>query len=231
MKYFYILLFLIAQHGFAQQIQFTTGIGTYALKSMKSHGENLQQSFPVDARFVDKFPSYPFYTLSILQRIGNCYVGGSGSYGSTGARINYTDYSGSISADQNVRYFEFGAPFAVLLNRKASLGFLKFTAKPTVVFGRYVLLLTTRLGDTIESEKAKFTSVNLGIESGLSYSRKVFKSFELELQGGYNFNFYKGELLYSTNDSYSLEDKDGKKVTLDWSGFRVGLGIAYQLKR
>lgn len=227
MKYFFYLIVALVQNVYSQQINFTTGIASYAMKSMKYHGENLQEDFPVDARFVAEFPVYIYYELSVTQRIRNCYVGGSISYGSTGARINYTDYSGSITADQNVRYFEFGPQFAVLLNPEATVSYFKFTLKPAVLFGRYDLVFATRIGDQFEKEDIGFNSINIALQPGLSYSHRILKKFDLTLHAGYNANLYKGDLIFRENDSLFLKDKKGDKVTLDWSGLRIGMGVNY----
>lgn len=231
MKYSLMLLILLSCHTYAQQITVSSGIATYSMKNMKSHGEELIEDFPVDAQYVDKFPAYFYYDLSVTQRLNDNYVGIYASYGSTGGRINHTDYSGSMNADQNVRYFEVGALLGMLLNPESATSSFQLTLRPGVAFGRYQLEFSTRLGDQSEVEQIEFKSTNFGLQPGFSFNKKIWKMIEFHAHTGYNVNLYRGQLQLSSNDNLFLQDKNGKKVTLDWSGFRGAVGLTFNLDK
>ena len=231
MKYFYIFTLVLSYPVSAQQINLTTGIGSYAMTDLKDYGQNLLEYFPVDVRYVEKFPPYWYYEISVSQPIDKYYVGGVVSYGSSGGRVNYTDYSGSITMDQNVRYLELGVQSGVILNPQATSGAFKFEIRPVVTFGWHDLIFSSRIGNHTEKEQFEFKSTNIGLQPGFSYSKKIFRSFALQIYAGYNLNVYKGKLFLKEDDSLFLQNDAGEKVSLDWSGFRGGLGITMNLKQ
>ncbi|RPH73856.1 hypothetical protein EHM76_04770, partial [bacterium] len=79
------------------------GIGTYGLGDLKKLNEDLMMGLPVTPKIVNNFPPYPFFKFTAQWENEKLGLGLSVSHYSTGSRIHYADYSGSISMKQLIR--------------------------------------------------------------------------------------------------------------------------------
>jgi hypothetical protein len=59
----------------------------------------------------------------------------------------------------------------------------------------------------------------------------MFQDIAFQIYAGYNLNVFKGKLLLKEGDSLFLQNDVGEKISLDWSGFRGGLGITINLNK
>src|SRR5258708_40338556 len=82
------------------QLTLNSGIGTYQMGDLKTLQDNVLKSMPVKAQVISSFPAYWFYELTATNVKGKFVMGGSISYGSSGGRLYYSDYSGSLWYDQ-----------------------------------------------------------------------------------------------------------------------------------
>ena len=72
--------------------------GTYSMKSLKEM-QKAEFPSPIPLEIVESFPSRAGFEVSILRSFGNFSLGGFLSKASTGGRVSYADYSGSINHD------------------------------------------------------------------------------------------------------------------------------------
>lgn len=213
------------------KVNMSMGYGTYSMKSMKDFQEELRVSFPVRAKTTESFPGYVFYEFGITTVQADRFViGGYFTYGSTGGRIHYEDYSGEMSSDQLVRYVSIGSPLGIVLgdNLTDSPWRVHLDLKPHFTVGMMELDFYSRIGNQEESDSYKFTAFNLGIEPGLTVERSLAKKWDVTFFAGYNANLLKGNLYFQEENDAYLQNQKGETVTLDFSGFRAALGISYK---
>lgn len=201
------------------------GYGTYSMSEMKSLQEELLLDFPAGAKITANFPGYWFYELKVTTIAREKFVVGANIlFGSTGGRIHYSDYSGEISSNQLVNYFSVGSPLALKLKNTDDAFQVYLNLKPQLYISRLSFEFYSRLGTQYDDDLLEFSSVNLGIEPGLTFQRMIRKwGFDLSL--GYNLNLFRGKLIYSENDQAHLQNQSGQDIHLDMSGLRISLGV------
>src|SRR5688500_12260694 len=73
------------------------GYGTYTMNEMKSFQVDLQKQSEYPMRIIESFPAFVYYEGSLTFPLGNNFICAPNfSYGSTGGRIHYGDYSGEL---------------------------------------------------------------------------------------------------------------------------------------
>jgi hypothetical protein len=72
----------------------------------------------------------------------------------------------------------------------------------------------------------KFRPSNLFIEPGIMASKHILGTLSATLNAGYNISIFKGKQKLVDNNDLFLLDNSGNEVRLDWSGFRVGVGLS-----
>jgi len=218
---------IVPGYCFAQvSVSFSTGLAGFKMEEMKNHQMELQAQFPTDVKIIESFPSFWFYELSIIGEVADrVRVGGALGFTSTGGRMHYRDYSGAIECNQLTTAWTLAAQVDLLLtaNKKWPV---YFTCKNGLAFGRYDLSITAELNNTPDSDNLKFHSTNFFIEPGLMMSKPIVGILSANLMAGYNASLYKGNQKFDDNDDLYLQDNSGKPITLDWSGFRLGVGLS-----
>jgi hypothetical protein len=212
------------------QISFLAGYGTYSMNELKTFQKELQSQFPVEAKITDAFPGYLYYELTATTRLKSYFFCGiSVSYGSTGGRIYYADYSGSMYADQRARYLTIGIPFGWNVPVQENKLKLIFQIKPAVYFGNLDVSIVSHLENQIpENEEFKFSSTNIGLQPSVQMDRR-FGPLWLGIQMGYNVNVQSSNLFFKENKDYYLLNNKGDKIHANWSGLRFGVSLSYPL--
>lgn len=205
---------------------FSAGLGGFKMEEMKKHQSEIQIQFPTNVKIIESFPSYWGYELSITGEVREWLrLGGMIGITSTGGRMHYADYSGEIECDQITIAKMVALQGEVLLNPYEGPPIF-FTCKTGAIFGNYVLDVLIDVNNNQDTEHLKFVANNVFIEPGLKISQHIFSHLSATLYGGYNINVYKDELKLADNKDLFLLDNSGKVVRLDWTGFRVNLGIS-----
>lgn len=200
-------------------LSFRTGIGSYSLDDIKSLQQAQLSSLQVPAKIVSSFPAYGVFGVSLETIQGNLLTGLRLSFGSTGGRIYYSDYSGVAGSDQLLLYGDVNGTIGYLSGLASS----KFRVGVYINAGvsihnttfRSYLNVNNSTLNYDNAEKLKGTNFFLQPEIGLQYK---LGSLVLGSSLGYSFNVLKSELnglqFYTTTKA-------------NFSGFRgnVSLGV------
>lgn len=211
------------------QVSVRAGYGFYSMSELKTFQEGLKSEFPVSLRTTEAYPPYLYYEGSfqfiIRERVP---LGISVTYGSTGSRLHYSDYSGEIFADQFVKYLAIGLPVAWIFPSKNTWS-LQVELKPNISFNELALKLQSSVANQTEAEQLDFKSMDIGIQPGFAIIKR-FGPVGLLLQAGFNIGLMNGELFLKKDDAYYLTQRNGDHVSTDWTGLRIAAGINYSFK-
>ncbi len=224
-----ILLLVISLPGycFSQlHVSFSTGLAGFNMKEMKEHQSELKAQFPTDVRVVEAFPAFWFYELSLKGEITNqVRIGGAIGFTSTGGRMSYRDYSGEIECNQMTTALIAAIQSEVILNPNAKLP-ISLTCKTGADFSRYNLDISVDVNNTKDADNIKLNSINLFIEPGITACKRIVGKLSGTLNAGYNINTFKGRQKLVNNNDLFLLDSSGNEIRLNWSGFRLGVGLS-----
>lgn len=220
----YYLLTIVSIPCVAQsRIYFQGTIGQYTMNSLKEFQMGLNSdinSSGIPTKIVTAFPISLQCDIGFDKILNNDYtLGGYANYAFTKGRMHYSDYSGAAYADQNVS--------RIVLGFKAS----KFISRGFAVYGKvglnYSILklnfVTTINGSGEQTDGTDFYSIGAIIEPGVSWTYPV-KSLSFTANGGYELNI-QGKTNFNS-ESYLLNNV-GDKVLINWTGFRIGISLAY----
>ncbi len=202
-----------------------SGYGSYNMADMKTFQNQIASSFPVKPSTDPSFPSYWFFDINAKTVFKNHFLlGASLASGSTGGRVYYSDYSGSIGSDQLLSFQSY----------HVTLGFQhKFFS------GHLVLEGDLRPGITATDLKLKsYVDVAGYAESNTEYKSNNFvlqptltlggRFGLIGLQGfaGYNVSVITGKLNEVGTPGYLQANGQNSVACANWSGLRVGGGLS-----
>jgi hypothetical protein len=224
-----ILLLFFWQSTIAQTyITTDIGIATYSMSDLKLLQKNIFEDTPVILNTVEKFPPFIQYQIGVKHyQASNIILGGEVLFTSTGGRIVYSDFSGSLRGDQLVNVFSAGPKvgykisqsnkFALEIESLTSFDFTNLELKNSLIVGSQT---------DQSSEKFRAYGVSLYPRFNLNYSFKILVLYA----------FLGGQITVIQNPFIWKEDNESQ-ITLDgknglkpqWSGLRSGIGIAFKL--
>lgn len=208
------------------RVSLSTGLAGFNMKEMKQHQAELRVQFPTQAKVIESFPSFWFYELYLTGQISKrVTIGGSIGFTSTGGRMDYRDYSGSIECNQTTQAWTPATRCEVLLNPDKKW-LVYFTGKAGAYFGHYELRVLAEVNNDRNDNTVEFNSINAFVEPGFLLSKNIVGSLNAMVTAGYNLNVFQGKQKLSSDSSLFLQNNSGGPVNLDWSGFRLGFGMS-----
>ena len=226
-----ICFILISIGGTCQlQVSFNTGYGFYNMSDVKQFQESHRSTFPVEAEITSSFPPFWIYSFTGKTVINDdLMLGLTAAIGSTGGRTYYGDYSGSIGADQLLRFTSLGLSFGASNEYGRGLH-LYFDTHPGVTFTSMKLRSFYSItGVGRDQETTAFKSINVTTQPTLGLVKRV-GPVGINLYAGYHLTIVSGKLTLKENkDAYLIQDNDPVKA--DWSGLRFGVGVTFFLSR
>jgi hypothetical protein len=202
-------------------------VGQYSMKEMKKFQHELNEdivSAGIASKAVTTFPMSLQVTVGYDKILSDKYsIGGYLNYAVTKGHNHYGDYSGEINFDQNVSRILLGCKAAMRLGH----GF-EFYGKIGVNYSMLTLESETNIyNSSTERDALEFYSIGINAEPGISWSC-TYKKLLLSLQAGHEINL-QGKTIFKDNKDLHLINDEGEKVIIDWSGIRLGFGVAYKL--
>ena len=199
--------------------------GTYRMSDMKAFQEELRESADfLPMEIVSSFPPSLQADAALAYSIDKekKTIGGYVNYTFTRGRIHYADFSGSVRTDLSLTRVGLGARGT----QKIDKGFSAY-AKFGLCVSMLDLNLETKVGDDVEEDGESFNAFGVTFEPGVQwqYPRKHFTFF---VNGGFELNV-NGKTKYDSQ-SY-LIDNNNDPVLIDWTGFRLAVGIMLQSKK
>jgi len=216
--------FVYAQrYGQRVDIAVNAGYATFNQRSLKDLQQEILSQMPPQGKITNSFPGYLNYTVDAVFIDSTYFVGILLGHTSTGGRIQYTDYSGSVTADQIVKMNYNGV---VAAKRIAS------TKYGNIFLGANILAYRNKVNlsysETIYDEHNKSTmqlkSLNIGLGGFVQIYKRMGRFF-LKGYGGYEAHFAT-DLYYDTPEN-TYKTSSGETVKVNADGVRLGLGVGY----
>ncbi len=226
-----ILTLLFVPGARAQNNALYAGFGLQAsrMDDMKYLQNLIMDTYPVEGKVISSFPTYITGSLGILQQYNpTLRIGGGYSYSATGAKSNYTDYSGYIGTEMQATSHRIGAVAAYSV-----LGWDWFELS---VYGRLEVKYTSMevtssinaLGHTDQISN-KYRSISPGASAGLEFMIHL-KELSIGAEGGYEIDA-PGKLSYQDSKDDLLDPRDQNRVlTSDWTGWCAQVKLLYWLE-
>lgn len=199
--------------------------GSYSMKSLKKVQQSLLSS-NIPLEVVESFPSTAGFEINLLRTFDNMSFGAGFSHMSTGGRVSYADYSGSILHDiiANNVMISIQAEYAFVQNEGWELF---FAMRNGIAMSAMKYRTELTLGSETEELNNKFNAMNFALGPGLG-ARFFYRNFFLHPEARYESHIVKGDLTY-TEDSDVEFKVDGHKVQMDWDGIRLSISLGYRL--
>ncbi len=206
----------------------------FTMKDMK----DMQNEFLTDMKLsgingsvTESYPAHPGFQIGFLFPVkkdpeDDILLGAFMDFASTGGRVHYSDYSGEIRYDQIASSFSLGA--LVHMNMTRSDPFLvDLCISPRFIFSTLENEFFTRVGESSDKQTYKFTAKSVAIEAGITPALK-YGGLYIGLPVTYLLAF-KSFLLYERYGEAYLVNKNNDRLTIDWSGIKIGLMLKYSL--
>ncbi|WP_020526494.1 hypothetical protein [Flexithrix dorotheae] len=233
-KLIYILFLLFIFHeSIAQKVRlgFDLGYGTYQMSQLKEFQEELIDLSPVKSvQIVEQFPAYFNYSanLDYYQTSRSLLLGLNLTYFTTGGRNHVKDYSGEYKLDMPLRGYRIGIQL-----RSEMLGNEKWKLYNKVKIGGILTSLELEESIVVYDEQSdlpgySFSSEGIFIEPSLGLSYEIVKKIHFDLSFGYQLDASTGLYLSGFKGSF-IQNSSNDKVSVNWSGFRTYLGVAYDI--
>lgn len=199
--------------------------GSYSMKSLKKVQQSL---FPsnIPLEVVESFPSRVGFEINLLRTFDNMSFGAGFSQASTGGRVSYADYSGSILHDMIANN--------VMVSIQAEYAFIQkdswelfFTMRNGIAISTMKYRTELTLGSETDEVNNKFNAMNFALGPGLG-ARFFYRNFFLHPEARYETHIVKGDLTY-TEDSDTELKVNGNKVQMDWDGIRLSISLGYRI--
>jgi hypothetical protein len=190
--------------------------------------EYIHEAYPVEAKILASFPPYTSASAGLrFTPYPSLEVGGGYSFSTSGARINYTDYSGSLSTDMSAASHRLGllASYALLGDRRVVLR----------AFGKVELnYSTTRITSSwifstfSDIDAFEYYSVSPSLSGGLELFYH-FETISLGLEGSYMADMPATLKERESRDPLTDPGDPERELTTDWTGWRAQLKIIFWL--
>lgn len=205
------------------------GMASMRMDDMKYLLGTIMDAYPVEAKMLSAFPPYTSISVGALyQRYPHVRLGAGYGFTTSGAKADYTDYSGYLRTTVVAKSHRLGVYGAYLpisgerlelsLIGRIDLNLTLVAVSTTLSAAHYFYGLTDKYrsvspqGSVWADLLYKFGKVNLGVEGG----------YLVDLAGG----------LKATKGGNALTDPNDYTRTLssDWTGWRAGIKVIYWLE-
>ena len=183
----------------------------------------------IEAQITEAYPAHLGFQIGLLFLLNpsgdrDLWLGGFYDYATTGGRVHYSDYSGEVKADQVANAYSVGGIISLSASDDELLK-LDVSLSARLIFSDLDNEFLIRIGDEEQKETLSFSSLSFGIEPAITPSI-VLSNFNLGLSVSYLASI-PTSLEYSRNSNAYLVNKSGDKVSIDWSGLKLGLLVKY----
>ena len=214
----------------AQRTGVSVMLGGAAVKmdDMKYLMDIILESYPVEGAIITSFPPYFSGSVNVLHQFYPHLRAGAGyTYTSTGARADYSDYSGSISTDMFIVSHRLGLSLNYSLIGTDRLD-LSLYGRLDANYSSMEIISTIYVSNSTSIGKYTYGSISPNGSAGLEFLYK-FKDSAIGIEGGYLVDL-PGKLKDRETDSELLDPNDSQRVlTTDWTGWRIGIkGIIWR---
>ena len=223
-----VLVFLFATSVYSQdekshlKLGLTGGFGGYSFEKLSDINDEVINQLPFEAAVIDNFPDRFYFGGVALIRVANWYwAGPSYQYHSTGSRVGAKDYSGSYHFDQILSAHQLGVENEIRISKTMkSAVFLDISGG--VNFSTWKTEEVLEISGETDEDRSEFVAVKPFVLPAFKISYPVYKNLTVAAQAGY---------LFDLGGKYHLSGNNDYKSTLKipWSGYRISLGLEYNV--
>ena len=231
-RLFPFVLFVLASVGAVAQesyvVGLNVGVATFKMDDLTYYQEVWADFNVPRTKVVQSFPPYLNYGADFSLQ-GKVITKVKFGHTSTAGRASYSDYSGTLTNDIKVgmTYWGVSAGAKLFSIKEVDIileGGILFYSTSTVTTYNEQVYDTDGVEGYDVTFTTKYKSLNKALYPGITLQRK-FSNYFARLQASYEFHF--NQPSYG-NGGY-LMDADGRKILVDASGTRIGVGIGYSL--
>jgi hypothetical protein len=230
------LLFILASNIFSQtgsELFIEGNLNFFNMNDLKDFQTEILSALTsqgVPAKITNSYPAYFGIKTGFLISLSSLHehgvrFGGFVKYMSTGGRVDYSDYSGEIKEDQVASSFSIGAIISIPVKDFKYVS-LRADLQGMVIGSGFKYKHLFKIGDQQNKEEVDFSSTSAGIEPVLICFTRL-GNFRVGLSLSYLITF-PPELEADNYDNAYLQNKNGKRLTIDWGGFKFGIMSAVE---
>ncbi|MBS2099172.1 hypothetical protein [Carboxylicivirga linearis] len=230
MKYYLcvFVLFISALEVSSQNFKMSmeVGVGLYKLDGLKSLNEMVLEDLPYNGRQVKKFPAAFYYRPGLSYQFSKVSFGINYSYLRAESRISTKEegieYSLDMRPDTHMPALHVDA---LLLKMSKMEAYLRLSSGFSFSHLKIDEYYSVNESVIIEDDLI-LKSTNYFVEPSLYFTYPL-KSLLLESHVGYSLSMGDNVLTDSSGGIELTNPINGNPITPDWSGLRIGIGIAY----
>lgn len=208
------------------KIGIQSGYAFYGQEDLKLLNQNVIGQVPFVVKAIDDFDPVFYFGAYIQYGLFNrFYIGPSYEYHYTGSRLGAKDYSGVFSFDQYVHTHQLGLKVDYSFITKTRTSFnIEMNVGPN--FTDWKVISDLEIGDIgaySDLQKDYFKGVSWHFSPALKIDYRLIPSIHLFGAVAYSFDLIKNYHYNKNIDAEVLK-------TPDWSGFKLSLGMEFNLK-
>ncbi len=222
---FLTLMLISGIYGQSVEISGAVGVGSYRMSDLKDWQNLLVIINALPLEKTESFPVFVNFSGSISYHRKNLGVGLIAFSESTGGRLAYSDFSGSLFSDQLLSSIAVGPFVSRRLKQDSPLSF-----SAAILYYRSFLDLrdeVTILGAT-QITTEELVSSALAVQPAIQYEFKITEIFRIAPEFGYMVFGWRQALHLKENNEVFLQ-VNGNRADADWSGFRARVKIIAKL--
>jgi hypothetical protein len=219
------LLFLSHEGASQVEVHFNPGYGAYQMEALKNLQEDYVESFDLPLRVMDSYPAFYNYQVQVAIPDGYGKWGPIVGMATTGSRVSYGDYSGTLIRDEWLKtrqvglFYEINAweikPFSLDVSLQAMVNFSSYKAIAKIDL--------TDADDPLE-QVLEGNARGYGIQPNLVFHYR-HEPFLVGVQAGYHYG--EGGIIYADKkrDQPIQSFYTNEKLRPSWNGWRAGLSL------
>lgn len=206
------------------------GAATFQMDDMKYYQEYILGNYPVEGEIISSFPVYYSGSLGYFKKIyPHIKIGAGYTYTTTGAKSDYTDFSGNLHTTMSAVSHRIGGFISYIFMGTDKLDLSLFGRVDanisTMEVGTYLYA-----GGVSSGVYSKYRAVSPNGSAGLELLYRI-GDFGIGIEGGYLLDL-PGKLNDTESSSKLYDPEDPRRVlTSDWSGWRAGVKFILSLDR
>jgi hypothetical protein len=205
------------------------------MSSLKKRQQALLSAYPPQAIITHSFPAFWYYGVNAKWTYKDIQFGMSVSFGSTGGRVYYSDYSGMISEEHMLKYTSVNS----IIAKKWSFGddklVITFDPRIGLVFGNLLVDESFHVagGDTggLHSQGSyKYRAMNISMEPTLSVFHR-FGPIGITAFAGYHVDVSLSPFRQTNGSTLNSSSTGSDPVQMNLQGYRVGGAVGLYFKK
>lgn len=225
-RYLFISLTLMALSASGQvTISIATGVGKYAMDNLKDFQQDFIDRYGVVGGINAAFPAYLYYEGSVGYSYSpRLYSEIFFTYGSTGGRVSYADYSGHVTMTQKVNYKSLTGSLGIRWQRQSFQ--FEGVVRMGPVYSSLILDQVESVGSDGWSHHGKYESVGYMLEPNFKVTR-ISGMFGIFASLGLNSTVRQSYFESVEYVDYISTPQGTYMKVPDWSGLRIGIGVTF----